>query len=56
LVKREEGGETAVEWRKLLNEKLSDLKPRRKQWAGRRSCRGKSTYAYDILVGKPEGE
>ena len=60
-----EGGEIVVEWRKLLNEKLRYLcssniirviKSRSKKWAGFMPCRRKNTYAYEILVGKPEGE
>lgn len=48
------GGEIAVEWRKLLNEKLCGsyssniirmIKSKRKQWAGRMACRGKNKNA-----------
>jgi hypothetical protein len=53
------------EWRKLRNEKLSDLysspniirliKSRRMRWAGRAARMGESRGVYSVLVGKPEG-
>jgi hypothetical protein len=57
--------EVTGEWRKLHNEKLSDLyslpnivrvvKSRRMRWAGHVARMGEGRGVYSVLVGKPEG-
>jgi len=59
-------GEVTGEWRKLNNEKLSDLyslpnivrvvKSRRIIWAGHVARMGQERGVYRVLVGKPEGK
>jgi hypothetical protein len=54
------------EWRKILNEELTDLysspnivrviKSRRMRWAGHVACMGERRGAYRVLVGKPVGK
>ena len=58
--------ETTGEWRKLHNEKLSDLyslpnivrvvKSRRMRWAGHMARMVERRCAYRVLLGKPEGK
>ena len=58
--------EVTGEWRKLHNEKLSDLyclpnivrvvKSRRMRWAGHVARMGQGRGVHRVLVGKPEGE
>ena len=58
--------EVTGEWRKLHNEKLSDLyslpnivrvvKSRRMRWAGHVARMGEGRGAYRVLVRKPEGK
>ena len=58
--------EVTGEWRKLHNEKLSDLyslpntvrvvKSRRMRWAGHEARMGKGRGVHRVLVGKPEGK
>ena len=58
--------EVTGEWRKLHNEKLSDLysspnivrviKSRRMRWAGHLARMGDRKGAHKVLVGKPEGK
>jgi len=58
--------EVTGEWRKLLNEELSDLyslpnivwvvKSRRMRWAGHVACMGERRGVHRVLVGKPEGK
>jgi hypothetical protein len=58
--------EVTGEWRKLLNEELSDLyslpnivwvvKSRRMRWAGHVARMGEDRGVYRVLVGKPEQE
>jgi len=58
--------EVTGEWRKLLNEELSDLyfspnivrvvKSRRKRWAGHVARMGQGRGVYRVLVGKAEGK
>ena len=58
--------EVTGEWRKLHNEKLSDLyalpnivrvvKSRRMRWAGHVSRMGEGRGVHRVLVGKPEGK
>jgi len=58
--------EVTGEWRKLHNEKLSDLyflpnivrvvKSRRMRWAGHVSRMGERRGVHRVLVGKPEGK
>ena len=58
--------ELTGEWRKLHNEKLSDLYPlpnivrvvksRRMRWAGHVACMGEGRGVHRVLVGKPEGK
>ena len=58
--------EVTGEWRKLHNEKLSDLyslpnivrvvKSRRMRWAGHVARMGKGRGMHRVLVGKPEGK
>jgi len=57
--------EVTGEWRRLLNEELSDLysspyilpviKSRRMRWAGHVARMGEERWVYRVLVGKPEG-
>jgi hypothetical protein len=57
-------GEATQEWRKLHNEKLSDLhsspnivqviKSRRMRWVGHVAHMRRRRVAYRVLVGKPE--
>jgi len=59
-------GKVTGEWRKLHNEKLSDLysspnivqviKSRKKGWAWHVTCVGESRGVYRVLVGKLEGK
>jgi len=54
------------EWRRLLNEELSDLfsspnivrviKSRRTRWAGHVARMGEERGVYRVLVGRPEGK
>ena len=58
--------EVTVEWRKLRNEKLSDLyslnnivrvvKSKRMRWAGHVARMGEGRGVHRVLVGKPEGK
>ena len=58
--------EVTGEWRKLHNEKLSDLyslpnivrvaKSRRVRWTGHVACMGEGRGVHRVLVGKPEGK
>ena len=58
--------EVTGEWRKLHNEKLTDLyslpnivrviKSRRMRWAGHVACMGEYRGVHRVLVGKPEGK
>ena len=58
--------EVTGEWRKLLNEGLSDLyslpnivrvvKSRRMRWAGHVALMGQGRGVYRVLIGKPEGK
>ena len=58
--------QTTREWRKLLNEELSDLysllnivrvvKSRRMRWAGHVAHMGEGRGVHRVLVGKPEGK
>ena len=58
--------EVTGEWRKLHNEKLSDLyslpnivrvvKSRRMRWAGHVARMGEGRDVHRVLVGKPEGK
>ena len=69
MLRREFGpkrDEVTGEWRKLLNEELSDLyslpnivwvvKSRRMRWAGHVACMGERRGVHRVLVGKPEGK
>jgi hypothetical protein len=57
--------EVTGEWRKLHHEEIHDLysspsiiriiKARRMRWAGHIARMGEETFAYRLLVGKPEG-
>jgi hypothetical protein len=58
--------EVTGEWNKLHNEELRDLcssssiinviKSRRMRWAGHVARMGEKRYAYNLLVGEPEGK
>ena len=58
--------EVTGEWRKLLNEELSDLyslpnivrvvKSRRMRWAGHVARMGEGRGVHRVLVGRPEGK
>jgi hypothetical protein len=58
------GDEVTGEWRKVLNEELTDLYSSAKigviksrmRWAGHVACMGERIGAYCVLVGKPEGK
>jgi hypothetical protein len=63
MLKRDE---ITGEWRKLLNEELTDMysspniirmmKSRRMRWAPHVACMGKKRRAYGVFVGKPKGK